>query len=43
VVRHREVEPEQLQDGVDEALGLAQRQAANTARSVKAVAIAKSE
>jgi hypothetical protein len=42
VVRHREVEAEQLEDGADQALGWrgARR---NTARGVRAVAIAGPE
>jgi hypothetical protein len=43
MVRDGEVDPEQLDDRIDQAFGLAQRQVEHTARSVKAVVIARSE
>ena len=44
MVGYGELEAEQLEDGADQALGLAQRQAEHRpARSVRAVSIAKAE
>jgi hypothetical protein len=42
MVRHREIETKQGDDGADQPIGLAQRQA-DTDRTVSAVAIAKPE
>ena len=42
MVRHGKLEAEQLKDGADQALGLAQRQAEQV-RSVSAVRIARGE
>jgi hypothetical protein len=43
MVRHTQRQAEQADDGADQALGLAVREAENTARSVSAVRIAKAE